>query len=55
MGKKIVAVDDSKTIRDVVAFTLRSAGHEVREAEDGVHGLSVLGSTPTCRRWTASR
>jgi two-component system chemotaxis response regulator CheY len=45
MGKQIVAVDDSKTIRDVVAFTLRSAGHEVREAEDGQDGLKVLGST----------
>lgn len=42
--KKIVAIDDSKTIRDMVSFTLRSAGHEVREAEDGQAGLAVLGS-----------
>ena len=45
MGKKIVAVDDSKTIRDVVSFTLQSAGHEVRAAEDGQHGLNILGSS----------
>src|SRR6185437_10566294 len=45
MGKKIVAVDDSRTIRDVVSFTLQSAGHEVRAAEDGEQGLSLLGST----------
>lgn len=42
--KKIVAIDDSKTIRDMVSFTLRSVGHEVREAEDGQAGLAVLGS-----------
>jgi two-component system chemotaxis response regulator CheY len=36
MAKKILAVDDSKTMRDMVAFTLRNAGFEVMEAEDGL-------------------
>ncbi len=29
MTLKILAVDDSKTMRDIVAFTLRNAGFEV--------------------------
>jgi len=44
MGKRILAVDDSKTMRDMVAFTLRSAGFDVNEAEDGVKALAVLGA-----------
>ncbi len=47
MTKHIMTVDDSRTIRDMVAFTLRGAGYRVSEAEDGqkalaaLHGLSV--------------
>lgn len=37
---KILAVDDSSSMRQMVAFTLKSAGHEVVDAEDGVIGLS---------------
>jgi two-component system chemotaxis response regulator CheY len=39
MAKKILAVDDSPSIRKMVGFTLRSAGYEVVEAEDGQDGL----------------
>lgn len=46
MAKRILTVDDSKTMRDMVAYTLKSAGFEVVEAEDGVHALSVLEKTP---------
>jgi two-component system, chemotaxis family, chemotaxis protein CheY len=32
---RILAVDDSASMRSMVAFTLRGAGHEVEEAENG--------------------
>lgn len=35
----ILAIDDSASIRQIVSFTLRSAGHEVMEAVDGKDGL----------------
>ncbi len=44
MSKRVLAVDDSKTMRDMVGFTLRGAGYEVVEAEDGQHALATLGS-----------
>lgn len=46
MAKRILTVDDSKTMRDMVSFTLRGAGFEVVEAEDGVKALSLLERTP---------
>jgi two-component system chemotaxis response regulator CheY len=42
MAKRILTVDDSKTMRDMVSFTLRKAGFEVGEAEDGKVALTVL-------------
>lgn len=36
----ILAVDDSKSLRQAVVFTLRRAGFNVVEAEDGRDGLS---------------
>jgi two-component system chemotaxis response regulator CheY len=42
----VLAVDDSKTIRDMVQFTLENAGHEVTLAEDGEQATRTLGSTP---------
>ena len=39
MGKSILAVDDSASIRQMVAFTLKSAGYEVIEAVDGMDGV----------------
>ena len=40
MAKTILAVDDSTSIRQMVAFTLKSAGYNVIEAADGVEGLA---------------
>lgn len=42
MSKLVLTVDDSKTIRDMVSFTLKGAGFEVIEAEDGQIALSVV-------------
>jgi len=42
MGKRILAVDDSKTMRDMVSFTLKGAGYEVLVADDGVNAITAL-------------
>jgi len=39
MSKKILAVDDSRSLRQMVCFTLRGAGYEVVEAENGADAL----------------
>ena len=39
MGKTVLAVDDSASIRQMVSFTLKSAGYDVIEAADGQEGL----------------
>ena len=36
----ILAVDDSASMRQMVSFTLKSAGHNVTEAEDGMIALN---------------
>ncbi len=42
MAKVAMTVDDSKTIRDMVKYTLTSAGFEVLEAEDGAQALQIV-------------
>ena len=44
MAKKAMTVDDSKTMRDMVSFTLKGAGFEVIEAGDGKEAITVLGN-----------
>lgn len=39
MAKTVLTVDDSASIRQMVAFTLKSAGYSVIEAVDGQDGL----------------
>jgi len=39
MAKTVLTVDDSPSIRQMVSFTLKSAGYEVLEASDGQDGL----------------
>ncbi len=46
MARKVLAVDDSKTMRDMVSFTLKNAGFDVLQAEDGRNALDVLGNSP---------
>lgn len=38
---RILAVDDSASMRQMVSFTLKGAGHEVLEASDGVEALAL--------------
>ena len=45
MSKTILAVDDSRSIRDMVKFALEPLGYEVLGAEDGVDGLERLASS----------
>jgi two-component system chemotaxis response regulator CheY len=42
VGKLILTVDDSKTMRDMVSFTLKGAGFDVLEAVDGQDALSKV-------------
>lgn len=41
MSAHILAVDDSASMRQMVAFTLKAAGYEVTEAEDGAVALGL--------------
>jgi len=43
MTKKALTVDDSKTMREMVSFTLKGAGFEVAEAEDGQDAMTKAG------------
>ncbi len=39
--KRILAVDDSASMRQMVVFTLKKAGYEVVDAKDGVEALEI--------------
>ncbi|WP_416240443.1 response regulator [Methylophaga sp. OBS3] len=41
MMANILAVDDSASMRQMVSFTLKSAGHTVQEAADGQQALAL--------------
>ncbi|NIQ98206.1 MAG: response regulator [Desulfuromonadales bacterium] len=42
MAKRIMTVDDSASVRQMVSFTLKSAGYDVLEAGDGQEALDLL-------------
>ncbi|MCF8473863.1 MAG: response regulator [Emcibacter sp.] len=42
MSKTALTIDDSKTMRDMVSFTLKNAGFMVTEAENGQLGLDKI-------------
>jgi two-component system chemotaxis response regulator CheY len=42
MSKRILTIDDSKTIRDMLRLTLLDAGFEVHQAVDGQEGVGIL-------------
>jgi len=41
---RILCVDDSKSMREMVQYTLESGGHQPRSAEDGVEALQIAKS-----------
>lgn len=41
MAQRILAVDDSNSMRQMVSFTLKGAGYEVTDAEDGQIALNI--------------
>jgi two-component system, chemotaxis family, chemotaxis protein CheY len=45
MVKRILAVDDSASMRQMVLFTLEGAGYEVLQACDGVEALDIASSS----------
>ncbi|WP_042695077.1 response regulator [Azospirillum sp. B506] len=45
MKKKVMTVDDSRTMRDMVSFTLRGAGYDVVEAADGQQAMNAIAAT----------
>lgn len=42
MSKHILIVDDSRTVRNLVAFIMKKEGFRVTQAEDGLDGLEKL-------------
>jgi len=46
MEMTIMTVDDSPSIRQMVGFTLRNAGYNVTEAEDGKDAMEKLARNP---------
>ena len=46
MGKTILTVDDSRTMRNMLMLALTNAGHTVVQADDGQHGVEVLAQHP---------
>jgi len=42
MSKRILTIDDSKTMRDMLMLTLQDSGFEVIQAVDGQDGIDVL-------------
>jgi two-component system chemotaxis response regulator CheY len=45
MGKKFLIVDDSSSMRQLVSFTIKDAGFDVLQAENGKDALFKLGGS----------
>ena len=46
MAKKILSVDDSASVRQMVTFALETAGYHTVQATDGREALALLKTTP---------
>jgi two-component system chemotaxis response regulator CheY len=45
MAKKVIVIDDSRTVRQQVSTVLTEAGYEVIEASDGIEGAETISAT----------
>jgi two-component system, chemotaxis family, chemotaxis protein CheY len=45
MAKKILVVDDSRTVRHLLEAVLAEAGYEVLQASNGLEGVEVISTT----------
>jgi len=46
MAKKILSVDDSASVRQMVTFALETAGYQTAQAADGKEALTFLKGSP---------
>lgn len=46
MAKRILTVDDSTSLREMISFVIREAGYDVIEARDGQDALAKLNNSP---------
>jgi two-component system chemotaxis response regulator CheY len=46
MGKNILIVDDSESIREVVSFTIENEGHNILQGVDGKDAIKHLNGDP---------
>ena len=46
MSKTILAVDDSRSVREAIRFTLEPLGYDIEEAADGNEGFEKLEKHP---------
>jgi two-component system, chemotaxis family, chemotaxis protein CheY len=46
MAKRILTVDDSRSMRQMITFTLKGAGYDVVEAVDGKDAVATLAANP---------
>jgi two-component system, chemotaxis family, chemotaxis protein CheY len=44
MGKTILVIDDSPSMREMIAFTLKRAGYTILQSGDGQEALTKLGN-----------
>ena len=42
MSKKVLVVDDSGVLRNIIVFNLKKAGYEIEQAVDGIDGLEKI-------------
>lgn len=42
MASKVLVIDDSSVLRNIIVFNLKKAGFEIEQAVDGVEGLEKM-------------